>query len=922
MMRSQALLIMLLTFRCWILAERLELNEDIRNVMWSITSDIIIHAWNNRGIYWIYIPTQSQAYIALYRYTELYVYSLCGLTMGSRNDTFAFLQIAQNVTSNEIVLSRVTLKFSHLQPISINVSTPWIKPETSEMWKEKYDYQSYLFLKIDQEEKYAYVLADSFLLTYDLSTNVHRLQPTNGTFYGDIIGRVIPHAFSVIKDKIIIVAFVLSRKRYVGYRTIFFVEVSSLTLRCPGTRLKIEFFDTSGEDDNELHYNVPVSINPSGTLVAIGHSHDKEVTVYKVSSKEPCSNISSIPRNMKENRIGFGVSLTWLDDYGTLAVLMKNLKLNASSKIEIRVYKDILRASTIDYDRPDFVLPNKQQFFDLSNVLYNTLNDVLEPDLSSVRILGQSNSILFFGNDIMAFYIASVDAGYHRNKINDRTWPIITLDQNPCVSGSYKNLSGIGPCTICPPGTKNPGNNTNLECQPCKSSSFCPLGASDDVNLNDFLSYNQTFVYPQSPIIDDYDDLLLRNFFSTETNVQCIIRLPLFWALVTITIIFLGWILMLIINIRRSAVARCHRQRIKCFLKQIDLIGEGERLAGGLATLVVLTLIIHSSWFAHDYLHSYPIEKYNSRRQHCKNNQINTKFDNALQLLIPSIDGTYPTIAQMLDQQQLMMTVFLINTGVQHADIIVERISHMASPRPISLKYSNLSNSNATLSFTFNVTHSDVVQVTVKRPFFIGALRLCLNGAPATQNTPHEVHNLRELDMCTLFYTDNETIGLSTDFTVKLIKVINNTEPLNEDDDEIYDGRWAPYMICNGDLSDEHYFRKDGEYLRYALSQTTFTVRFNEENYFLENNQSPVIRRYELVFHTFLFGFLLVDIFAMIIVVYKLWLRPVLRRLLPSHHCSSEHELQSCQTRISNDVSYFNEFFQNSSIVELTCPFF
>lgn len=895
--------ILWLTFQWWIVADRVEFNEDARNLVWSATADFVIYAWNRHNIYWIYFPSRSQTYKMPYPHVELNVYSLCGLTGKSSNGSFVFVQIAQNTTSNDVILGRITFNVTHLQLTPAFPSKSLATPQMHVLWKQNADYQEYMFLKVDDREKYVYLLSDSFILSYDLSTNVHRFQSTNSTFYSNLTKKVIPYAFGISNRSALIVAFVAFTK-HIGFHMLFIVELSDLTMRCPGKRLKGVFSELPDAAEDNSHYTMPVSISHSGTLIAVGYVPDEQVTIYEIYQKEFCSDSSSFSRKLNTSGISSGISLTWLDDQGTLAILAKNSKFNVSSKFELRVYKNVSNTGGIDYGRPDFILPNNQQNIDLSHVFDEPTNNALESEISPLHILGQSGSLSIFRNNDRGLFIASAHAGYYGKDINYKTWPIFTLYSKPCVNGSYKNISGIGPCMICPTGTKNSGKS-NLVCNPCKSSSFCPLGASNEINLSDYMSYNQTFVYPQSPTVDDYDDLLIRNFFTIETSMDCMIRLPLFWTFVAITISFLIWLVMLVIKIRQSTVAYHHRQRLKRFLKQIDLIGEGERLVGGLATLVILTIIIYSCWFANDYLHSYPIENYNTTRVKCKNNQVNTKFDNSLQLLMPSINGNYPRIFEMLDQQQLTMTVYLINTGAQRQNIVVERISRVGTPDLISPEIWNFSNSRATMSFSFDVTHSDVLQVTIKGPYFVGALRLCLSGPSDVKNILSEVHNLRELDVCTLFYKDNQTIGLSTDFTVRLIKIINNTEPLRPEDSETYDGRWAPYMSYVDDLSDEHYFRRDGEYLRYTSSETTFTVRFKEEVYFLENNQSPIIRRYELIFHTFLFGFLLIDIFAMIIVVYRLWLQPPLRRLLQFHGCPLEYELQPNQRETSENVSRF-----------------
>ena len=161
------------------------------------------------------------------------------------------------------------------------------------------------------------------------------------------------------------------------------------------------------------------------------------------------------------------------------------------------------------------------------------------------------------------------------------------------------------------------------------------------------------------------------------------------------------------------------------------------------------------------------------------------------------------------------------------------------------------------------------------------------------------------LDICTLFYANNQTIGLSTGFTVRLIKVINVTKPLKRNDITYYDGRWAPFLTNADILSDESFFADKGEYLRYSSKQTTVNIQFEEEVYFVQNNQSPIIRRGALFFHTVLFIFSLIEIFAMISLLYKLWFHPIRRHIIKAHNDLLVDEFQSSQTHISIDVSSF-----------------
>ncbi len=112
-----------------------------------------------------------------------------------------------------------------------------------------------------------------------------------------------------------------------------------------------------------------------------------------------------------------------------------------------------------------------------------------------------------------------------------------------------------------------------------------------------------------------------------------------------------------------------------------------------------------------------------------KNDQYNSQFDNALQLPLSNINGSRWSIFDMLDCQPFRMSIDLINSPVKCEDIRVQQ--NRRTVLPISLTMDN-----CTLS-------SDSITT------------LCLHGPARIKN---QVNILHELDVRTLFYTENQTI--------------------------------------------------------------------------------------------------------------------------------------------------------------------
>ena len=91
--------ILLLIFKCWVLADCSNFATDARNLKWSLTDEYVITVDNVGKYYEIRNLSASVVYSMPYLYQELEVYSLRALTMRLENTSSAFVQTAKNTTS-------------------------------------------------------------------------------------------------------------------------------------------------------------------------------------------------------------------------------------------------------------------------------------------------------------------------------------------------------------------------------------------------------------------------------------------------------------------------------------------------------------------------------------------------------------------------------------------------------------------------------------------------------------------------------------------------------------------------------------------------------------------------------------------------------------------------------------------------------
>jgi hypothetical protein len=935
-MKTQNLLILLLLFKWRALATEYILEQDVesKDVKVSLNDNFTIAAFNSEKFYILYFVSNSFKNISYqipFENCDIHVYSISALTM-KNNMTISFVQVVKKTRPNFIVLSRVTIDLT-----DIYTNTEYLYRYRNDTTLNKTD-QEYILLKVDPQEKFAYVFADSFILSYNLLTNkVDKMNETNVLDCDGYNGSVIPYAFDLRNEWAVVAGLHRIHNGSRNKPCIFIFGLQSLSLIATRS-IDRSYVLSSGSIDYNRDFVMSISINPSGTAIAIGQASLDLVTIACIIDNNISRDISQVLEITDDAQsIGFGRSVTWLNDEGALAVLIDKSETRNSLESKIQVYTDISCKKPPGLIVPQFVLPNNQQ------ALHRIPSSHDKGKHFFLLILARSSTLLILRNDAKLVYIPSVAAGFcpmepleiHQmqrhlmpvsesmepscgpavqpsnfgknssSKSKPTDFPIVyALQAKPCVSGTYKNVSGFGPCMVCPPGTKNPGGRQSSSCQKCNSTAVCPLGASNEVNLNDFNTTTQIFNYPDTPIIDNYDDVLLLNFIPNKMTYGCIVSSPLFVTVVFVTLSFTIWLIMLIMKKRQPTLFNIHRERVKLILKHTDLVGEGERLAGGLASIVIFAIMLYSIVFAMYYFSSYSSDDV-SFREACQDDQRNTQFDNALQLSLPEPKGNDWKIFDLLDKQTFNMTVKLINTAAQCDHISVQQSKLRGYPEYISQTNCNHSIISSTTSFSFRLpTHTSTIQVNITGPYFIGALQLCLHGLSNRTSDKEEDHTLAELNVCQRFDTENQTIGLSTDFNVDLIKVINVTKPLVRGGQTNYSGIWKPIMKCIDDLSEELYYAKNGAYLRYDSDQTIFTVMFKEENYFLQNNKSPIIRRGAIIFHTYMFIFLFFDAIAMISVLYKLWIQPLSRRLLQSCDNHREHEVQSSHPEIVINVSY------------------
>jgi hypothetical protein len=404
MIWMQVLFILLLTFHWRTVAVSYKSNDDAHGVRMSFNDHFVVAAFNHENKYYIrFLSTNKDIECVIpYEKPELYVYSLSVLKMKKESEIFSFVQISENETSNDVILSLVSFEITNCN----NASPPLTSDKT--VWKK--GHQESMMLKIDPQEKYAYVFADSFMLSYKLSTKDDQM---NDSVY-EFNQTIIPTAVDLTNEWAFLIGYTPSIRGDFSRPYLYIIELSSKTwLIC--TDSKEAFFPlVSAQNIYSRDHGVSISISPTGKFIAIGVSAVNRVQIFETSQMKNCTlkpigNIQAAPLSDTIG-IGFGHSVAWLDNQGPLAVLVYNPKTQLRPESEIHVFRTITQNNEIQHVAPDFVFPNNQQTLPKNWT-----------SKSFLRIIAHAKNLLILCDNHKYLYIRVADAG-SRSILNDERY--------------------------------------------------------------------------------------------------------------------------------------------------------------------------------------------------------------------------------------------------------------------------------------------------------------------------------------------------------------------------------------------------------------------------------------------------------------------------------------------------------------------
>jgi hypothetical protein len=115
-------------------------------------------------------------------------------------------------------------------------------------------------------------------------------------------------------------------------------------------------------------------------------------------------------------------------------------------------------------------------------------------------------------------------------------------------------------------------------------------------------------------------------------------------------------------------------------------------------------------------------------------------------------------------------------------------------------------------------------------------------------------------------------------------KVINQTEPLSNGEVE-FSGIWYPTFV----VDNYQMFISPQTYITLAnLTATTVTIVISETSYYIQNREFPIAKQTEIIFHDLLFTIVVLEIFGLIYLIFKLGIIPLAKMIVKHFHIKTD----------------------------------
>ncbi|CAF1251216.1 unnamed protein product [Adineta ricciae] len=422
-----------------------------------------------------------------------------------------------------------------------------------------------------------------------------------------------------------------------------------------------------------------------------------------------------------------------------------------------------------------------------------------------------------------------------------------------CPPGTYKNDTGPWSCRQCQMNSSQ--QNVSHKCSQCNDESYCPLEHA--IYPTELYDTEQYTGYPETPEIDVFADILLRNMF----RINCLRTSPFLYTMIALIIAIT--IAIIIGSLKFSKRTVVQQTNITRALQYLDLIEQGSLWFGGLVSIVLMVLLGLAVLFSYSFYYQYPITNEHEFDDNAclSNHHLNAKFETNLQFLKQN-PRELGEIFHLLDSQDFTLNIEVISKAFHCGRLLIQ------SAYPVSCYTRGFISYASTKLFSHQTP--TIIQLRGRLP--IDAIRIGLTAPEIRQMNNH----VQTLNVSKVFNDTSRIVGSTRAFPLDLhlTKIINITEGLTNADQTMYSGLW--FLTFSSEPT-RLYVADDPDSVS---SRDAIELKLAETSFFIKNRQKPIARNSEIIFSTILFVCMCLDLLCMIFLLIKLWLKPILKLLI------------------------------------------
>ena len=276
-------------------------------------------------------------------------------------------------------------------------------------------------------------------------------------------------------------------------------------------------------------------------------------------------------------------------------------------------------------------------------------------------------------------------------------------------------------------------------------------------------------------------------------------------------------------------------------------------------------MIIFAALFTKSFLKQYPEATATAPDFTCDETLRNSRISSSMKPLGTQMFKGSSNIFTLLAQQQLVVSLTLLNTITSRSVQVVQTVGSIVTPLSTQQTVPVPGVIQISTTLTSNIAK---VTFTISGPQIIGGLRIALQALGVSND------NLRatDIDFSRSYHVTDRVTASETYFNVELIPLVNVTKALDENGVTQFSGVWLPIISADDNLN----FIVEDDYESYGrTSVKSVTITLTQASYYVSRGEEPIIKSLSATFKNIIFASTCMELFGFAFLLSKLLISPL-----------------------------------------------